>query len=280
MKKKRQSTDSAVIRRDVCPLDEEEICCSKHSKPRNNCTWIFHPNTEACPLTAPSCFISTCQLYLDTTNTRNGLIPLTVTFSLQSFTDCLNTYVPDSSVDQWTAVNTLDAQTFKEMLPEFVFWVFAHSWCYKLNSFVDLKISVTWEEVCVCGRHLLCSPLLGSLALVVDPAEVGDDDRNRQGDDQHAAQRADGAEDLPHDGLWYHVAISDGEAREHQRLDFTLTLRTFMKSNINIQHVTHLLHQFNFISLQHIFLWLHRHIKSHLNGFFLFYKTCLILETY
>lgn len=44
---------------------------------------------------------------------------------------------------------------------------------------------------------------------MVDPAEVGHDDGDGQGDDQHAAQRADGAEDLPHDGLWDHVSIPD-----------------------------------------------------------------------
>jgi len=62
----------------------------------------------------------------------------------------------------------------------------------------------TWTSA-----HLLRSPLFGPLALVVDSAEVGDDDGHRQGDDQHAAQRADGAEDLPHDGLWHHVAVPE-----------------------------------------------------------------------
>lgn len=61
--------------------------------------------------------------------------------------------------------------------------------------------------------HLLRSSLLRPLALVVDSAEVGDDDGHRQGDDQHAAQRADGAEDLPHDGFWNHVSISKEEER-------------------------------------------------------------------
>lgn len=39
------------------------------------------------------------------------------------------------------------------------------------------------------ARHLLRSPLLRPLALVVDPAEVGDDDGNRQSDDEHTAER-------------------------------------------------------------------------------------------
>lgn len=46
---------------------------------------------------------------------------------------------------------------------------------------------------------------------MVDTAEVGHDDGDRQSDDQHAAERADGAKDLPHDGLWHHVAISEAE---------------------------------------------------------------------
>lgn len=53
---------------------------------------------------------------------------------------------------------------------------------------------------------------------MVDSAEVGHNDRNRQSDDQHAAQRADGAEDLPHDGLWHHVAISEPERQLEVRL--------------------------------------------------------------
>lgn len=60
---------------------------------------------------------------------------------------------------------------------------------------------------------------------MVDSAEVGDDDRNGQGDDQHTAQRADGAKDLPHDGLWYHVTISE----TRQRTDFRFTLSNYMQ---------------------------------------------------
>lgn len=61
------------------------------------------------------------------------------------------------------------------------------------------------------ARHLLRSPLLRPLALVVDPAEVGDDDGNRQSDDEHAAERTHRAEDLPHDRLRDHVAVPAGE---------------------------------------------------------------------
>lgn len=59
--------------------------------------------------------------------------------------------------------------------------------------------------------YLLCPALVGTLVLVVDAAEVGDDDGNGQGDDQHPAQRADGAEDLPGNGLGHHVTIAGGE---------------------------------------------------------------------
>lgn len=54
---------------------------------------------------------------------------------------------------------------------------------------------------------LLRSHLVRSLVLVVDPAEVGHDDGHRQGDHQHAAEGADGAEDLPCDGVGNHVAV-------------------------------------------------------------------------
>lgn len=43
---------------------------------------------------------------------------------------------------------------------------------------------------------------------MVDATEVGDDDRDGQSDDQHAAEGANGAKDLPGDGLWHHVSIS------------------------------------------------------------------------
>lgn len=62
-------------------------------------------------------------------------------------------------------------------------------------------------------RNLLRSHLVRSLVLVVDPAEVGHDDGHRQGDHQHTAERADGAEDLPRDGVGNHVAVPAG--RKH-----------------------------------------------------------------
>ncbi|KAF3861015.1 hypothetical protein F7725_001270, partial [Dissostichus mawsoni] len=46
---------------------------------------------------------------------------------------------------------------------------------------------------------LLRPHLVRPLVLVVDPAEVGHDDGDGQSDHQHAAERADGAEDLPGD---------------------------------------------------------------------------------
>ena len=53
---------------------------------------------------------------------------------------------------------------------------------------------------------------------MVDSTEVGDDDGDRQGDHQHAAQGADGAEDLPGDRLWYHVSVSSNET-DGERID-------------------------------------------------------------
>lgn len=58
-------------------------------------------------------------------------------------------------------------------------------------------------------KYPLGAALLGPLALVVDAAEVGHNDRDGQRDDQHPTQRADGAKDLPHYGLWHHVAVPE-----------------------------------------------------------------------
>jgi len=44
--------------------------------------------------------------------------------------------------------------------------------------------------------YLLRFSLVGSLTLVVDATEVGDDDRNRKCYDEHSAQRADSAHHL------------------------------------------------------------------------------------
>lgn len=63
------------------------------------------------------------------------------------------------------------------------------------------------------GSHLLSSSLLSSLVLLVDPTEVGHDDRNWEGNDQNTTQRTDGTKDLPRDGLWNHVTISDNHRR-------------------------------------------------------------------
>lgn len=61
------------------------------------------------------------------------------------------------------------------------------------------------------GRtYLLCSPLVGSLVLVVNSAEVGNNDWNRQSNDQHPAQGANGAKYLPSNCLGHHVTITGG----------------------------------------------------------------------
>lgn len=62
-----------------------------------------------------------------------------------------------------------------------------------------------------CGlAYLLRSPLVGSLVLVVNSAEVGNNDRNRQSNDQHPAQGANGAKYLPSNCLGHHVTITRG----------------------------------------------------------------------
>lgn len=55
----------------------------------------------------------------------------------------------------------------------------------------------------------MCPAFISSLILVVNPAEVGNDHRDRQGNDEDTAQGTDGAEDLPCDRLGHHVSISE-----------------------------------------------------------------------
>lgn len=58
--------------------------------------------------------------------------------------------------------------------------------------------------------YLLRSPLVGSLVLVVNSAEVGNNDWNRQSNDQHPTQGANGAKYLPSNCLGHHVTITTG----------------------------------------------------------------------
>ena len=44
---------------------------------------------------------------------------------------------------------------------------------------------------------------------MVNPAEVGNDHRDWQGNDEDTAQRADGTKDLSSNRLGYHVSISE-----------------------------------------------------------------------
>lgn len=76
-------------------------------------------------------------------------------------------------------------------------------------------------------RYLLGTPLLCPLTLMVDPTEIGHNDRNGKSDHQHATQRANRAEDLPHDGLRNHVSISvTQKKRESQhRYDSVATVQ-------------------------------------------------------
>ena len=66
--------------------------------------------------------------------------------------------------------------------------------------------------------YLLSAALVRSLVLVVDATEIGNDDGDGQSDHQHAAQGADGAEDLPGNRLGHHVSVSAMET-DHNKLD-------------------------------------------------------------
>lgn len=54
------------------------------------------------------------------------------------------------------------------------------------------------------------SHLVRPLVLVVDAAEIGHDDRDWQGDHQDATEGADGAEDLPSNGVGDHISVPAG----------------------------------------------------------------------
>lgn len=68
-----------------------------------------------------------------------------------------------------------------------------------------------WPTIPEWAAHLLCPAFVSSLILVVNPAEVGNNYRDWQGNDQDATQGADGTEDLPCNGLRHHVSIPERE---------------------------------------------------------------------
>lgn len=82
--------------------------------------------------------------------------------------------------------------------------------------------AVSWPPRCQAGAetawqlpsfgtaYLLRPPLVGPLVLVVNSAEVGNNDWNRQSNDQHPAQGANGAKYLPSNCLGHHVTITGG----------------------------------------------------------------------
>lgn len=75
-----------------------------------------------------------------------------------------------------------------------------------------------WWEVLfgVNGTYLLCSSLVGSLILMINAAEVGNNNWDRQSNDQHPAQRANGAKYLPSNRLGHHVSITRGKQRQKE----------------------------------------------------------------
>lgn len=67
--------------------------------------------------------------------------------------------------------------------------------------------------------YLLCSALVSALVLVVDAAEVRNNDWHRQSDDQDTTEGADGSENLASNGAGHHVSISGargGKARSRK----------------------------------------------------------------
>lgn len=67
---------------------------------------------------------------------------------------------------------------------------------------------------------------------MVDPAEVRYNDGYRKGDNQHATERADRAEDLSGDGVWNHVSIPATNTNVSQALNSSVCL--CVKENDNL----------------------------------------------
>lgn len=66
--------------------------------------------------------------------------------------------------------------------------------------------------------NFLSPTLVSSLVLMVDAAEVGNDDGNRQSNDQHPTERTDGAKDLSCYSLRDHVSIPAEKEQEIETL--------------------------------------------------------------
>lgn len=58
-----------------------------------------------------------------------------------------------------------------------------------------------------CKTHPLCFSLICTLVLMVNPAKVGHNDRNRKRDDEHTAQRTHTTHDLACDRFRHHVTV-------------------------------------------------------------------------
>lgn len=56
---------------------------------------------------------------------------------------------------------------------------------------------------------------------MIDSGEVGDDDRNRKGDHQHAGQGAHASHNLSGDGFGNHVAVPESRERETTAIELT-----------------------------------------------------------
>ena len=57
--------------------------------------------------------------------------------------------------------------------------------------------------------HLLCLPLVRPLVLMIDPREVGDDDRDWEGDHKDPGQGADASDDLTQASVRHHVTVAE-----------------------------------------------------------------------
>lgn len=85
---------------------------------------------------------------------------------------------------------------------------------------MDVLLDFTGALFILLVPYLLCSSLVSSLILMVNPAEVGNDNWNRKSNNQHTTQRANRAKNLAGNCLGHHVAITSIKKREKENINF------------------------------------------------------------
>ena len=103
--------------------------------------------------------------------------------------------------------------------------LFIVSLCENRVSIISITASAERERE--REAYELRALLVGALVLRVDAREVGDDDGHRERNDEHTAQRAHAARDLPHQRLRHHVCI----VHVYERADATLRIGTVVLSS-------------------------------------------------